>query len=59
MKMKSNGARKTPRFLFQAFLLKKKEGKGENQRNQNDSESKKEGIKLNIGGVWRFEDQLE
>lgn len=29
MKMKSNGARKTLRFLFQAFLLKKKEGKRE------------------------------
>lgn len=50
MKMKSNGARETRRFLFQAFLLKRRRRRGEkNQRNQNDSESKKEGMKLNIG----------
>ena len=50
MKMKSNGARETPRFLFQAFLLKRRRRRGgKNQRNQNDSESKKEGMKLNIG----------
>lgn len=43
-------------FIPSVFTEKKGE---KNQRNQNDSESKKEGMKLNIGGVWRFEDRLE
>lgn len=46
-------------FYSKRFYWKEEGGEEKNQRNQNDSESKKEGMKLNIGGVWRFEDQVE
>lgn len=58
MKMKSKWSEGNSKIFIPSVFTEKKGGK-KNQRNQNDSESKKEGMKLNIGGVWRFEDRLE